>query len=187
MSDVFCKQCGVTDDQQAKCDVGCGVFCEECDEFIDVEEDTEEGKMNYRKRHGAPLGLMGNSRVSRRFRLLFCERVRALDRDHAFASKRSGISFLFFIRAFYLLVVTDQLRHEVWLRAGILGVLVAKELGDATRQQFPDQHTGCRMRQGSLSLTPRWFHRLLQSGWTPTSSLIRDFQIHSIQKSVFTR
>jgi hypothetical protein len=61
MSDVFCKQCGVTDDQQAKCDDGCGVFCQECDEFIDVEEDTEEGKMNYRKRHGAPLGLMGNS------------------------------------------------------------------------------------------------------------------------------
>ncbi len=24
MSDVFCKQCGVTDDQQAKCDDGCG-------------------------------------------------------------------------------------------------------------------------------------------------------------------
>jgi hypothetical protein len=24
-----------------------------------VEEDTEEGKMNYRKRHGAPLGLNG--------------------------------------------------------------------------------------------------------------------------------
>jgi hypothetical protein len=62
MSDVFCKQSGVTDDQQAKCDDGCGVFCQECDEFIDVEEDTEEGKMNYRKRHGAPLGLMGNSR-----------------------------------------------------------------------------------------------------------------------------
>ena len=39
MSDVFCKQCGVTDHQQAK-----------CDEFIDVEEDTEEGKMNYRKK-----------------------------------------------------------------------------------------------------------------------------------------
>jgi len=52
MSDVFCKQCGVTDDQQAKCDDGCGVFYQECDEFIDVEEDTEEGKMNYRKRHG---------------------------------------------------------------------------------------------------------------------------------------
>jgi hypothetical protein len=31
MSDVFCKQCGVTDDQQAKCDDGCGVFCQECD------------------------------------------------------------------------------------------------------------------------------------------------------------
>jgi hypothetical protein len=61
MSDVFCKQCGMTDDQQAKCDDGCGVFYQECDEFIDVEEDTEEGKMNYRKRHGAPLGLMGNS------------------------------------------------------------------------------------------------------------------------------
>jgi hypothetical protein len=28
MSDVFCKQCGVTDDQQAKCDNGCGVFCQ---------------------------------------------------------------------------------------------------------------------------------------------------------------
>ena len=55
----------MTDDQQAKCGDGCGVFCQECDEFIDVEEDTEEGKMNYRKRHGAPLGLMGNSRVSR--------------------------------------------------------------------------------------------------------------------------
>lgn len=55
----------MTDDQQAKCDDGCGVFCQEGDEFIDVEEDTEEGKMNYRKRHGAPLGLMGNSRVSR--------------------------------------------------------------------------------------------------------------------------
>ena len=26
MSDVFCKQCGVTDDQQAKCDDGCGGF-----------------------------------------------------------------------------------------------------------------------------------------------------------------
>jgi hypothetical protein len=48
MSDVFCKQCGVTDDQQAKYDDGCGVFCQECDEFIDMEEDTEEGKMNYR-------------------------------------------------------------------------------------------------------------------------------------------
>ena len=82
MSDVLCKQCGVTDDQQAKCDDGCGVFCQECDEFIDVEEDTEEGKMNYRKRHGAPLGLMGNSRVSRRLRLLFFERVRACDGDH---------------------------------------------------------------------------------------------------------
>jgi len=65
MSDVFCKQCGVTDDQLAKCDDGCGVLCQEGDEFIDVEEDTEKGKMNYRKRHGAPLGLMGNSRVSR--------------------------------------------------------------------------------------------------------------------------
>jgi hypothetical protein len=31
MSDVFCKQCGVTDDQQAKCDDGCGVFCQECE------------------------------------------------------------------------------------------------------------------------------------------------------------
>lgn len=60
------------------------MFCQEFDEFIDVEEDTEEGKMNYRKRHGAPLGVMGNSRVSRRFRLLFCERVRARDGDHAF-------------------------------------------------------------------------------------------------------
>ena len=50
MSDVFCKQCGVTDDQQAKCDDGSGVFYQECDEFIDVEEDTEEGKMNYRKK-----------------------------------------------------------------------------------------------------------------------------------------
>jgi len=68
MSDVFCKQCGVTDDQQAKCDDGCGVLCQEGDEFIDVEEDIEEGKMNYQKRHGALLGLMGNSRVSRRFR-----------------------------------------------------------------------------------------------------------------------
>jgi hypothetical protein len=81
MGDVFCKQCGVTEDQQAKYDDG-GVFCQECDEFIDVEEDTEEGKMNYRKRHGAPLGLMGNSRVSRRLRLLFFERVRACDGDH---------------------------------------------------------------------------------------------------------
>ena len=163
MSDVFCKQCGVTDDQQAKCDDGCGVFCQEYDEFIDVEEDTEEGKMNYRKRHGAPLGLMGNSRVSRRFRLLFCERVRALDGDHAFASKRRGILFLFFIRAFYLLVVTDQLRHVVRLRAGILGVLLAIELGDAPGLEFPDQHTSRRVRQSSLSLTPRWFHRLLQA------------------------
>ncbi len=50
MSDVFCKQCGVTDDQQAKCDDGSGVFYQECDEFIDVEEDTEEGKMNHRKK-----------------------------------------------------------------------------------------------------------------------------------------
>jgi len=50
MSDVFCKQCGVTNDQQAKCDDGSGVFYQECDEFIDVEEDTEEGKMNYRKK-----------------------------------------------------------------------------------------------------------------------------------------
>ena len=66
------------------------VFCQEGDEFIDVEEDTEEGKMNYRKRHGAPLGLMSNSRVSRRFRLLFCERVRALDRDHAFRLQLLG-------------------------------------------------------------------------------------------------
>ena len=49
-----------------------------------MEEDTEEGKMNYRKRHGAPLGLIGNSRVSRRFRLLLCERVRASDGNHAF-------------------------------------------------------------------------------------------------------
>lgn len=37
MSAVFCKQCGMTDDQQAKCDDGSGVFCQECDEFIDVE------------------------------------------------------------------------------------------------------------------------------------------------------
>jgi hypothetical protein len=44
------EQCGVTDDQQAKCDDGCGVFCQECDEFFDAEEDTEEGKMNYRKK-----------------------------------------------------------------------------------------------------------------------------------------
>lgn len=51
---VLCKQCGVTDNQQAKCD-SCdqmfphaelihydyvGVFCIECDEF--VEEQTEE-------------------------------------------------------------------------------------------------------------------------------------------------
>jgi hypothetical protein len=50
MSAVFCKQCGMTDDQQAKCDDGSGVFYQECDEFIDVEEDTEEGKMNYRKK-----------------------------------------------------------------------------------------------------------------------------------------
>ncbi len=50
MSAVFCKQCGMTDGQQAKCDDGSGVFCQECDEFIDVEEDTEEGKMNYRKK-----------------------------------------------------------------------------------------------------------------------------------------
>ena len=28
MRDVFCKQCGVTDDQQAKCDEGSGVFCQ---------------------------------------------------------------------------------------------------------------------------------------------------------------
>src|ERR1700674_1621814 len=133
MSEVFCTQCGVTDDQQAKCDDGCGVFCQECDEFIDVEEDTEEGKMNYRKRHGAPLGLMGNSRVSRRLRLFFSEHIRALDGDHAFASKRRGILFLFFIRAFYLLMVADQLRHEIRLWAGILGVLVAKELSDAPR------------------------------------------------------
>jgi hypothetical protein len=88
MSDVFCKQCGVTDDQQAKYDDGCGVFCQECDEFIDVEEDTEEGKMNYRKRHGAPLGLMGNSRVSRLCRLLLCQRVCALDSDHSTSSLR---------------------------------------------------------------------------------------------------
>ena len=132
MSDVFCKQCGVTDDQQAKCDDGCGVFCQECDEFIDAEEDTEEGKMNYRKRHGAPLGLMGNSRVSKLCRLLLCERVRALDRDHA--SRLQLISSLFFFsRRFRPLVITDQLRHEVRLRAGIPRVLVAKELGQASR------------------------------------------------------
>jgi len=124
MSAVFCKQCGMTDDQQAKCDDGSGVFCQECDEFIDVEEDTEEGKMNYRKRHGAPLGLMGNSRVSRLCRLFLCERVRALDRDHDFRLQLISISF-FFSRSFRPLVITDQLRHEVRLRAGILGVLVA--------------------------------------------------------------
>lgn len=49
MSDTFCRQCGVTDDQQAKCDDGCGVFCKECDEFIDVEENTKR-QMNYGKR-----------------------------------------------------------------------------------------------------------------------------------------
>ena len=29
MSEVFCKQCGVTDDQQAKCDDGCGLTSSE--------------------------------------------------------------------------------------------------------------------------------------------------------------
>jgi hypothetical protein len=114
----------VTDGQQAMFDDGCGVFCEECDEFIDVEEDTEEGKINYRKRHGTPLGLMGNSRASRLCRLFLCERVRALDRDHAFRLQLISSSF-FFSRSVRPLVITDQLRHEVRLRAGILGVLVA--------------------------------------------------------------
>lgn len=58
MSDaVYCKQCGVNDDQQAKCD-GCnemvpheelvhydgGVFCQECDEWVeeDMNEEDEE-------------------------------------------------------------------------------------------------------------------------------------------------
>ena len=53
-----------------------------------MEEDTEEGKMNYEKRYGAPLGLMGNSRVSRRLRLFFSEHVRALDSDHSTSSLR---------------------------------------------------------------------------------------------------
>ena len=114
----------MTDDQQAKCDDGCGVFCQECDEFIDVEEDSEEGKMNHRKRHGAPLGLMGNSRVSRLCRLFLCERVRALDRDHAFRLQLIRSSF-FFSRSFRPLVIIDQVRHEVRLRANVLRVIVA--------------------------------------------------------------
>ena len=160
MSDVFCKQCGVTDGPAGKVRQRLrGVLPSTMSSRRGREH--EEGKMNYRKRHGAPLGLMGNSRVSRRFRLLPCQRVRALDGDHAFASKRRGILFLFFIRAFYLLVVTDQLRHVVRLRAGILGVLLAIELGDAPGLEFPDQHTSRRVRQSSLSLTPSWFHWLL--------------------------
>jgi hypothetical protein len=31
MSDAFCRKYGVTDDQQAKCDDDCGVFCQECE------------------------------------------------------------------------------------------------------------------------------------------------------------
>ena len=85
MSEVFCKQCGVTDDQQAKSDDGCGVFCQECDEFIDVEEDTEEGKLTTEKGTEQP---SANATLSRRLRLFFSERVPVLDRDHAFASKR---------------------------------------------------------------------------------------------------
>ena len=42
MNDVFCKQCGVTDDQQAKCDDGCGVFCQECDEFSEMGAEEAE-------------------------------------------------------------------------------------------------------------------------------------------------
>lgn len=53
---IFCRQCGVTDDKQAKCDGcenmfdhdylvhydGAGVFCQDCDEWIEVEEDEDE-------------------------------------------------------------------------------------------------------------------------------------------------
>ena len=39
----------------------------------------------------------------------------------------------FFSHSFRPLAIANQLGHEVWLRAGILGVLVAKELGDAAR------------------------------------------------------
>ena len=42
MSHVFCKQCGVTDDQQANCDDGCGVFCQECDEFSEMGAEEAE-------------------------------------------------------------------------------------------------------------------------------------------------
>jgi hypothetical protein len=55
---VICKQCGVSNDQQAKCD-GCdemiphdqlihydgGVFCKPCDKFVEEEEDTKAKNM----------------------------------------------------------------------------------------------------------------------------------------------
>jgi hypothetical protein len=65
-------------------------------------------------------------------RLVFHERVRPLDGEHAFRLQLLGSSF-FFSRSFRPLVITDQLRHEVRLRAGIPRVLVAKELGQASR------------------------------------------------------
>ena len=98
---------------------------------------------------------------------------------------RSAWTLLFFIRAFHL-SDTRSTSRRIRLGSGIPRVLVAKELGDAARQPFPDQHAGCRMRQGSLSLTPWWVHRLLHKGIDQNSFLTRDFQIHSIQKSVFT-
>ena len=99
---------------------------------------------------------------------------------------RTG-SLLIFGVSFRPLEVANQFRDVVWMRTGILGVLVTEELRDTARQQFPDKHAGCKMRQGSLSLTPWWVHRLLHKGIESNSFLMRDFQIHSVQKSVFTR
>jgi len=94
----------------------------------------------------------GRGGISTCRRLLLCERVRARDRDHAFRLQLISSSF-FFSRSFRPLVITDQLRHEVRLRAGIPRVLVAKVLGDAAtvvpipvrrlrdEARFPFSHT----------------------------------------------
>ena len=72
--------------------------------------------------------------------LLLRERVRAVDSDHALLI---AWTFVFFIRAFHLLVVTDQLRHEIRLRASVL--LVAKELAvrPDSSSQTSTQVAGC--------------------------------------------
>jgi len=53
---TYCKQCGVNDGDEAKCDGcdlmfphdflvhydGAGAFCQDCDEWVEVEEEEEQ-------------------------------------------------------------------------------------------------------------------------------------------------